>query len=745
MNNTIDLYCRMCAELKPHNTLENLQNDEELCQQVVNKLSKFNIVIDFESNILPKTVCLPCVNRLNEAFAFVTAVEEAQAFLNDFILVRVKSTDSDSSDENILYEPPDDLKIEEAQESIEIYNESILQSSSHEDVTCLDNTVKLEPEDVNNKKASLDIVEENSDTNNECDKPHSPEIFSDLPHIECNKNPDTNSECDKPHSPELFSDLPHIEGNKNPDTNGECDKPHSPELFSDLPHIEGNKNSDTNNECDKSHSPEIFSDLPNTEGNRNSVEEEQKVESMEISDDDSSDSYFITDAFLDDYVSHTSKSDIDTKDSISSYDDDDDFDNTEEWETENTNAIKPLENIVTNDKCTNRGKKQQLTTSVFTETRLNKTQSTSKEYKDYSNIVTKYTDTDVNQIKETWRDYKCTCSNCGTIFSNIKKLRSHSLQYHNACNLYQCLDCPLKRSKFKAFMDHVKSHRMHLAQSCYKCFKIFPTREQATSHRRKVHDNFDYFCPGCDAAFDSNEELKAHMNKYYNKLVTRVPPHLTCGICNKISESDNEFKKHLQTHRGIKSWFCDTCGKKLSTKGNLKEHIQGMHTSEKSFQCDVCGASFTTKMRLRNHKVIHVVTEPLICDHCGKIFRNKFKIVIHMKLHHGARKRFPCTVCKKKFKFHKNLKQHMLQHTGEKPYSCHICLREFTNLPNRNKHIRRIHGIEMAKKKKPTVKQEIATDLTSRVKKSSLQAREPHGATRAVQRRADKTKKNTPK
>ncbi|KAJ8707294.1 hypothetical protein PYW08_011428 [Mythimna loreyi] len=269
MNNTIGLYCRMCAELKPHNTLENLQNDEELCQQVVNKLSKFNIVIDFESNILPKTVCLPCVNRLNEAFAFVTAVQEAQAFLNDFILVRVKSTDSDSSDENILYEPPDDLKIEEAQESIEIYNESILQSSSHEHVTCLDNTVKLEPEDVNNKKASLDIVEENSDTNNECDKPHSPEIFSDLPHIEANKN---------------------------------------------------------------------------------SVEEEKNVESMEINDDDSGDSYFITDAFLDDYCSHTSKSDIDTRDSISSYDDDDDFDNTEEWDTENTNGIKPLENIVTNDK-----------------------------------------------------------------------------------------------------------------------------------------------------------------------------------------------------------------------------------------------------------------------------------------------------------------------------------------------------------------------------------------------------------
>ncbi|KAI8441297.1 hypothetical protein MSG28_014925, partial [Choristoneura fumiferana] len=42
---------------------------------------------------------------------------------------------------------------------------------------------------------------------------------------------------------------------------------------------------------------------------------------------------------------------------------------------------------------------------------------------------------------------------------------------------------------------------------------------------------------------------------------------------------------------------------------------------------------------------------------------------------------------------------HVRQHTGVKPYTCGFCQRDFTNWPNYNKHMKRRHGMDMAKKK----------------------------------------------
>ncbi|KAJ8704415.1 hypothetical protein PYW07_011603 [Mythimna separata] len=126
MNYTKNVYCRLCAELKPHSELTNLQTDEETCQKVVNKLSRFNIMMDFQENALPKTVCILCVNSLERAFSFVTAVEQAQLFLNDYILVQERTEKSDTYGEFDFYVPTDvgkdilNIKVESRRDPVDV-------------------------------------------------------------------------------------------------------------------------------------------------------------------------------------------------------------------------------------------------------------------------------------------------------------------------------------------------------------------------------------------------------------------------------------------------------------------------------------------------------------------------------------------------------------------------------------------------------------------------------------------------
>lgn len=49
---------------------------------------------------------------------------------------------------------------------------------------------------------------------------------------------------------------------------------------------------------------------------------------------------------------------------------------------------------------------------------------------------------------------------------------------------------------------------------------------------------------------------------------------------------------------------------------------------------------------------------------------------------------YPCSVCKKEFRWSANRNRHMRIHTGQRPYRCEYCQRGFCNSSNRRKHER---------------------------------------------------------
>ena len=80
-------------------------------------------------------------------------------------------------------------------------------------------------------------------------------------------------------------------------------------------------------------------------------------------------------------------------------------------------------------------------------------------------------------------------------------------------------------------------------------------------------------------------------------------PHTSC---QKSYVNSSILKRHIQAfHNDEKRFKCDTCGKCLASRQNLKEHIY-IHSGEKPYKCPYqgCSATFRQGTHLSAHKKI---------------------------------------------------------------------------------------------------------------------------------------------
>ncbi|KAM3930078.1 uncharacterized protein RB166_003756 [Leptodactylus fuscus] len=144
-----------------------------------------------------------------------------------------------------------------------------------------------------------------------------------------------------------------------------------------------------------------------------------------------------------------------------------------------------------------------------------------------------------------------------------------------------------------------------------------------------------------------------------------------------IPQGKNNIKggKNQKGHRGKKIFTCSECGKHLSNKTHLMEHLR-CHTGEKPYSCSECGKSFSVKSGLSSHSRTHTGVRPYSCTECDKSFKLKHGLLRHQRTHTGER--HSCTQCDKTFKQRHGLIRHQRTHTGEKPFRCSVCGKGFT-------------------------------------------------------------------
>ena len=65
------------------------------------------------------------------------------------------------------------------------------------------------------------------------------------------------------------------------------------------------------------------------------------------------------------------------------------------------------------------------------------------------------------------------------------------------------------------------------------------------------------------------------------------------SMCERGFFSSSSLKEHELAHRGEKPHKCPHCEYASNIRGNVRKHINNIHTKEAKYMCKDCGKSFT--------------------------------------------------------------------------------------------------------------------------------------------------------
>lgn len=167
---------------------------------------------------------------------------------------------------------------------------------------------------------------------------------------------------------------------------------------------------------------------------------------------------------------------------------------------------------------------------------------------------------------------------------------------------------------------------------------------------------------GCDRIIKRSDIIQ-HLTTQHNintstpmvKYVAETAQFVRCDFegCYAYFTSFQEMHKHKVIHSNLNPNFvrraaqcisypqppqregnhrCNICGKSLSSRRCLREHLQ-RHAGEKPFTCDIegCGKRFVNEQSLTDHRATHFEDRPFKCTYndCGKSFKNNGQLRGH--------------------------------------------------------------------------------------------------------------------
>ena len=90
------------------------------------------------------------------------------------------------------------------------------------------------------------------------------------------------------------------------------------------------------------------------------------------------------------------------------------------------------------------------------------------------------------------------------------------------------------------------------------------------THNKDKH----FVCNICNKLLKSNDFLVSHLDSH--KLI-EVGSYSKCHQCDKMFDTENKAKRHLETHKPRMDVQCEFCKKRYKNKDSLRRHTIKMH------------------------------------------------------------------------------------------------------------------------------------------------------------------------
>lgn len=204
-----------------------------------------------------------------------------------------------------------------------------------------------------------------------------------------------------------------------------------------------------------------------------------------------------------------------------------------------------------------------------------------------------------------------------------------------------------------------------------------------SAHMADVNESH-YLCAICNKNI-----LKSWAKTHFYQHNVRFEEPRECGVCFQQFTEVYRYETHLSRHRKLE---CHHCGKKMTDKKRLGQHILTKHFAIK--RCYRCGELFSDTVAYAEHMKAELLKyrskDAQVCDICGYGASTKQVLSQHKSRRHSTQT-YPCTKCGKTFKSDLNLKYHHKREHEKAQFACDQCGMEFIERRPMVLHIRRMH------------------------------------------------------
>ncbi|NXV79278.1 ZN407 protein, partial [Atlantisia rogersi] len=243
------------------------------------------------------------------------------------------------------------------------------------------------------------------------------------------------------------------------------------------------------------------------------------------------------------------------------------------------------------------------------------------------------TDTRDSAVKLTAAHGVHTCTECGHVFQNSRKLEIHVAKLHTKRIQFHCQMCSYSSGVRKDMKQHCQDCKHEMGYCSFNCQLCSFTSLNVISLRRHMSEahNMSYSCPTCFLFFQMEEELVKHQanEKHDGSLLQQASPLTNSDRTLQVATSSDSVSNESQTlatemelsveektpdssftnHRNelkhsvlSKTQFqCKKCFYKTRSSTVLTRHIKLRHAQEYHFLCKACNLYSLSKEGMEKH------------------------------------------------------------------------------------------------------------------------------------------------